>query len=527
MVADVGDLVEVDRSSSSARAATASARIGAGQGLPAAGAAGRALAGAPRGQTRRRFGRGTGREPRPGPSGAGALPAFRDLRRLPAAASAGRALRRSGNARRCSTALARRGLHEIEVAPPLITPPASRRRVRLAFGSARAAAGCAARLSDALGSCPGRRRPSARSRAPRSSPCCRRSGSCCSQLGLARRGGEVQITAAMSGLDLLLITALAARPRRARGAGRVRRAQDLARLAWRRPADGQAEPIAARRAGAGRVRGRPRRAAARRVPAGDRLRRGRDPGAAVRGASATPRRIADLFAGLRHLRPAVRAPRGGRVLALDARSCDAGRGRKRGAPAPGSATGSRAERRDLERAPLAGPGARGAWTAVILDPPRAGARAQAAALARVARAADRHGVLQSRDLRARCPHPGRRRLAPGLGAADRCLPLVRTDRAGGRLRARGSRPPTRLICPSPPLHRSGPKRPRPLRLVAQDVALSRRKQGFESPRGRQAFSQVVTHCVQCLSNMLSQLPHMNSSPRATSRISPAGGALPR
>ena len=33
---------------------------------------------------------------------------------------------------------------------------------------------------------------------------------------------------------------------------------------------------------------------------------------------------------------------------------------------------------------------------------------------------------------------------------------------------------------------------RPLRLVAQDAGLSRRKQGFDSPRGRQKYVDVKT-----------------------------------
>ena len=37
---------------------------------------------------------------------------------------------------------------------------------------------------------------------------------------------------------------------------------------------------------------------------------------------------------------------------------------------------------------------------------------------------------------------------------------------------------------------------RPLRLVAQDIGLSRRKQGFESPRGRQRFCGATTHGIR-------------------------------
>ena len=90
------------------------------------------------------------------------------------------------------------------------------------------------------------------------------------------------------------------------------------------------------------------------------------------------RRIADLFAGCGTFGLPLAAA-GRRVLAFDA---DAAMLAAAGGAARRAGFGDRlaTECRDLERAPLIGP-ALGRLDAVILDPPRAGARAQAAALA--------------------------------------------------------------------------------------------------------------------------------------------------
>ena len=100
--------------------------------------------------------------------------------------------------------------------------------------------------------------------------------------------------------------------------------------------------------------------------------------AAVALAIGDAHRIGDLFAGCGTLGLPLAAA-GGRVLALD---LDASMlaAAERAARQAGFGDRLRAERRDLERAPLAGPALEG-LDAVILDPPRAGARAQAAALA--------------------------------------------------------------------------------------------------------------------------------------------------
>ena len=270
-------------------------------------------------------------------------------------------------------ALARRGLHEVEVAPPRITPPASRRRVRLAFRvTAGVQLGFRVRSGHALVdvlecpvACPG-----IVALLPALRPLLAR-------LAIARRGGEVQITASASGLDLLLATALppglAERERLAAFADQ----QDLARLAWQAAPNLPAEPIAARRpvwvefAGV-RVE----------LPPGAFLQATGFAEAAIRSAVAEAigdaRRIADLFAGCGTFGLPLAAA-GCRISAVDA---DAQMLAAAGGAARRAGFGDRlaTECRDLERAPLAGPALRH-LDAVILDPPRAGARAQAAALA--------------------------------------------------------------------------------------------------------------------------------------------------
>ena len=271
-------------------------------------------------------------------------------------------------------ALARRGLHETEVAPPLITPPASRRRVRLAFRATpggvelgfRVRAGhalvdvveCPVACPEIVALLPALRHLLAR-------------------LALARRGGEVQITAAMSGLDLLLATALPPGLAERESLAAFAEREDLARLAWQAAPGGPAEPVAARRevwvefAGV-RVD----------LPPGAFLQATGFAEAAIRGAVAEAvgdaQRIADLFAGCGTLGLPLAAA-GRRVLACDA---DASMLAAAGGAARRAGFGDRlaSECRDLERAPVSGP-ALGRLDAVILDPPRAGARAQAGALA--------------------------------------------------------------------------------------------------------------------------------------------------
>ena len=200
-------------------------------------------------------------------------------------------------------------------------------------------------------------------------------------LALAGRAGEVQITACASGLDVLLTSAGAPGLAEREALAGFAAAQDLARLAWRPDRRTPPEPVVARRARRGRVRRGRGRPAARRLPAGHQA------SPRTRSVTRSPMRsirrparraLADLFAGCGTLGLPLAAA-GARVLAVDAE------------PAMLAAAAQAARRagcgarfqdrvRDLERAPLAG-AELARLDAVVLDPPRAGARAQAAALA--------------------------------------------------------------------------------------------------------------------------------------------------
>ncbi len=279
-------------------------------------------------------------------------------------------------------ALARRGLQGVPVAAPKITPPASRRRVRLGFrpdpGGVRL--GFRVRSGHELvdvAQCPVAR-PEIVALLPALRGLLRR-------LAIARRGGELQITAAESGLDLLLTTALPpALADREALAGFAAR-EDLARIAWRPAANEPPEPVAARRpVRVGFV------GVSVELPPGAFLQATGFAEDAIRTAVAEAigdaGRVADLFAGCGTLGLPLAAA-GRRVLAVDA---DPQMLAAAGRAAREADVGDRlvTDCRDLERAPLAG-AALDRLDAVILDPPRAGARAQAAALAtsRVARIA--------------------------------------------------------------------------------------------------------------------------------------------
>jgi 23S rRNA (uracil1939-C5)-methyltransferase len=194
---------------------------------------------------------------------------------------------------------------------------------------------------------------------------------------MARRGGEALLTASCSGLDLLLQTTVPpALEDREALAGFAER-EDLARVGWRSGPDAAPEPIAARREVAIRFEGI--RVA---LPQGAFLQASAFAEQAIRAAVAEAigdaRRIADLFAGCGTLGLPLAAA-GRTVAAYDADpallAAAAAGARQAGCGARFATTP-----RDLERAPLAAAELRH-LDAVILDPPRAGARAQALALA--------------------------------------------------------------------------------------------------------------------------------------------------
>ena len=203
----------------------------------------------------------------------------------------------------------------------------------------------------------------------------------------------------MSGIDLQIIAAhppsLADREALAAFAA----AHDLARITWGPDATTPAEPIVQRRAPTvafGQVQVE--------LPPGAFLQATEAAEAAIRRAVdeaiGEARRIADLFAGCGTLSLPLAAA--GRTVHAVERDPAMLAALEQAARQAGLATRVTTERRDLQRAPLAG-AELARFDALVVDPPRAGARAQAAALAasRLARLA--HGLVQSGDLRARRP----------------------------------------------------------------------------------------------------------------------------
>jgi 23S rRNA (uracil1939-C5)-methyltransferase len=271
-------------------------------------------------------------------------------------------------------ALARRGVEDVAVAAPRITPPASRRRVRLAFKvrSRRVRLGFRVRAGHAVvdvAAC-----PVARPEIVALLPALR---SLLAALAIARDGGELQVTASASGLDLLLTTARAPGLSEREALAGFATQHDLARLAWRPDARTPAEPIAARRPVRVRFAG-----VTVELPPGAFLQATSFAEDAIRSAMTEAigdaRRVADLFAGCGTLGLPLAAA-GAQVLAADA-DAEMLAAARRAARQAGFGERFSVETRDLERSPLAATEL-AALDAAILDPPRAGARAQAAALA--------------------------------------------------------------------------------------------------------------------------------------------------
>jgi 23S rRNA (uracil1939-C5)-methyltransferase len=277
--------------------------------------------------------------------------------------------------RRVETALARRGLDGIAIAPARQVAPATRRRARFGFerDGAKIAIGFRARA--------GRQVVDIEACAvllPEIVALLEPLRAALGRLPLARRGGEALVTATDSGLDVLLIAppapGLADREQIAAFAA----AQDLARVSWQPGAHGEAEPIVQRRPVRVKLGG-----VVVAPPPGAFLQATVEAEAEIRDAVGSAigdaARVADLFAGCGALGLPF-AAEGRRVRAVESRPAmvtallDAAR-------AGGFGARVVAEARDLERAPLAG-AELDRLDAVILDPPRAGARAQATMLAK-------------------------------------------------------------------------------------------------------------------------------------------------
>lgn len=269
------------------------------------------------------------------------------------------------------TQLARHGLDDSTVEPMIRVPPASRRRADFTFTRSKGAIvlGFNGRASHTVVDL--ERCPLLDPALGEALPGLRRMLS-----GIAvEGGGELTATLTEGGLDVLVEAParldLFERETLAAAAEEL----DLARLHWRRPGSGFVEPIARRRPAVVRFAG----VAVEPAP-GAFLQPTRGGELAIAGAllAAIPADapVADLYAGCGSfslplaLRGPVRAVEGeqGPVAALDAAA------RREKLPLT-------AEVRDLARRPLAAHELK-AFRAVVLDPPRAGAAAQAAELAR-------------------------------------------------------------------------------------------------------------------------------------------------
>ncbi|MFO1067965.1 MAG: class I SAM-dependent RNA methyltransferase [Geminicoccaceae bacterium] len=262
---------------------------------------------------------------------------------------------------RIRTALARRGLADVEIAEPLVSPPGSRRRLRLAWTRAgrRLLLGLRERRSHRLvdlAQCPVARPELVAALAPL-------------RLFLAGESwaeGEASLTLTPQGLDLLLDL-----PKPPDAAARLRLTAfaaeaALARIACR--SAGEPEPVVVPRRPMLDLDG-----TAVPLPPGSFLQATAEGEAALRivvaGQVRKGDRVVDLFAGLGTF--AVAALRAGaatvRAVEVDAAACAA----LTAARVPGIV----AERRDLERRPLAG-SELARTDLAILDPPRAGAADQ-------------------------------------------------------------------------------------------------------------------------------------------------------
>lgn len=279
-------------------------------------------------------------------------------------------------------ALARRGLDAVPVAPLRATPPQSRRRAT--FSARRLKRGVALGFSEHRGNrivdletCLIVRPEIAALLPPLRDEL----------IALLAEGapGEVSVTCLDDGLDVVLGLPRAPELDDLQRLAAFAEAQDLARLSWRplaprpkRPAAAP-EPVAHRRPGTLVLSG-----LAVAVPPGGFLQASAEGEAILQAEAARPvagaRRLADLFSGIGTF--ALPLAGSAQILAIDS-NAPAIRALAAAVNAAGPAgPGSRLETRvrDLDRAPLAGRELAG-LDAVLFDPPRRGARAQAEALA--------------------------------------------------------------------------------------------------------------------------------------------------
>lgn len=271
-------------------------------------------------------------------------------------------------------ALAQRGLSGMPVAMPVAATPGERRRARLAFTRRDGSVQLGFRRRRGrqivdLAMC-----PLLRPEIVQLFPFLR---TLLGQIAMARRGGAVLATATDAGVDLLLDTqgepALADREALAAFA----ETHDLARLAWRPDSAALPEPIVQRRPVAVQCDG-----VAVDLPPGAFLQASDAAEAAIckaaHDAIGDAARLADLYAGCGMLSLPLAAA-GRHVVAIEANEAMT-EALLQAAQRAGFGARVRAEVRDLEGRPLAG-AELARLDAVIVDPPRRGARSQAEALA--------------------------------------------------------------------------------------------------------------------------------------------------
>lgn len=274
--------------------------------------------------------------------------------------------------------LATRGLGEVEIRPLINAAPATRRRVRLAFERSK--------TTDStlnLGFRERHRRtivpieacPIALPAITKLLPALNR---LLGDLEMTAKGGEILLTAADTGIDFLLQTALAPNLADREALGAFADKQDLARLTWRMDAHAPAEPIADRRPVQIKMAD-----ITVDLPIGAFLQASDQAEAAIRQAIneaiGQSHRIADLFTGCGAFSLPLAAAAGHKVKAYE-RDPAMIQALKVAARRAGIDRAIHAEVRDLDQTPLQAQDLQNT-DAVILDPPRAGAKTQVEAIA--------------------------------------------------------------------------------------------------------------------------------------------------
>jgi 23S rRNA (uracil1939-C5)-methyltransferase len=270
--------------------------------------------------------------------------------------------------------LAQRGLEDILVEPLVRTHPGARRRARFAFTprGATVRLGFRERTGHrviALDVCP--------VLVPELVALLSAIRLLLARLDLARPGGELEVTASVSGIDLQVIAAHPPSLADREGLAAFAVAHDLARITWCPDAMTPAEPIVQRRAPTvafGQVQVE--------LPPGAFLQASAAAEAAIRDgvteAIGDAHRIADLLAGCGALSLPLAAA--GRTVHALEREPAMLAALQQAARRAGLAERVTTERRDLQRVPLTG-AELARFNALVIDPPRAGARVQAEALA--------------------------------------------------------------------------------------------------------------------------------------------------